>query len=339
MSIQYQILGKPGRDNALMVWVNGGTQMYRLLFDCGENLLHELKQSDVKSIDYLFFSHLHIDHVAGFDYFFRRNYDRDNKPVYVWGPADTASIIGHRLQGFKWNLAGSQPGIWYITDIFSNKLVTKSYRTSEGFSIRHDEGETETNGVILDTPDFQVRYTILNHIIPTIAYAVTEKNSFNINKDALSRSGLTAGSWLERLKDLSVDDSEMIEVDNAVYSAGDLRQHLLLETPGDSIAYLTDFIYDGDSGKNAAGLMHNCNTVVCESQYSAEDEDLARRNFHMTTLQTASLAREAQVKKLLLFHISERYTARDDYPGLLKEARSIFPETYFPSEWDNYINP
>ena len=76
MSISFRILGKPGWDNGLMVCINSGTKLYRLLFDCGENILRDLNFHEVKSIDYLFLSHLHIDHIAGFDYFFRRNYDR-----------------------------------------------------------------------------------------------------------------------------------------------------------------------------------------------------------------------------------------------------------------------
>lgn len=337
MSIRYQVLGKPGRDNALMVWINGGTQVYRLLFDCGEHLLHEVKQSDVKAIDYLFFSHLHIDHVAGFDYFFRRNYDRDSKPIKIWGPEDTSSIIHHRLQGYKWNLVGDQPGIWEITDILENKLSLSSIKTSEGFSKRHSEGETEFTGSILETRDFSVRCAILNHIIPTIAYQIVEKNSLNINKSELSQSALPAGPWLEKIKDLSINANEQIEVDGRIFNFGELREKLLIESPGESLAYLTDFIYDETSTQRAVSIMKNCDTVVCESQYSKEDKDLAEKNYHLTTVQTASLAKKANAKKLILFHISERYSASSDYENLLAEARELFPETYFPENWNRFI--
>lgn len=337
MSIRYQVLGKPGRDNALMVWVDSGTQVYRLLFDCGENLLHEVKQSDVKAIDYLFFSHLHIDHVAGFDYFFRRNYDRESKPIFIWGPEDTSSIIHHRLQGFKWNLVGSQPGTWQITDISEKKLTTDTYKTSEGFSKRHREGELEYKGTILDNKDFSVSCTILNHIIPTIAYVIIEKNSLNVDKAALANSGLNPGAWLESLKDLSLNEEEFVEIDLNTYRIKDLREKLLIETPGEKIAYLTDFVNDDISRERAKALVRNCNTVVCESQYSVKDTELAEKNFHMTTQQTALIAKEADAKKLILFHISERYSTETDYSELLSEARMVFPETYFPEEWSRFF--
>ncbi|MDP4176129.1 MAG: MBL fold metallo-hydrolase [Bacteroidota bacterium] len=334
MSIKYQILGKPGRDNALMVWINGGNQIYRLLFDCGENLLHEVRQADVKSIDYLFFSHLHIDHVAGFDYFFRRNYDRETKPIKVWGPMDTSAIIHHKLQGFKWNLASGQPGIWDITDITDGKLIKTTYKTSDGFSKRHDESKEDFDGTILETKDFIVKVKILNHIIPTIGYRITEKNSLNIDKQSLLETGLPAGPWIEKLKDLSISGKESIEIEDKIYNIDKLRDTLLVETPGESIAYLTDFIYDKASNKGAIELENESETVVCESQYLSDDKDLAEKNYHLTAHQAAEIAKKAKAKKLILFHISERYAPDKDYGRILSEARSIFAETYFPNEWN-----
>lgn len=336
MSIRYQVLGKPGRDNALMVWIDSGTQIHRLLFDCGENLLHEVKQAEIKAIDYLFFSHFHIDHVAGFDYFFRRNYDRDSKPICVWGPEDTSRIIQNRLQGFKWNLAGSQPGIWEITEITEDGVHTDVYKTSEGFSKRHRISESKFTGTIMDNSEFSVQCAILNHIIPTIAYSITEKNSLNIDKAALAESGYAPGPWLEKLKDLTLSSDEILTIGMEEHTLGELRERLLIETQGESISYLTDFINDDLSRQRAAALIKMCGTVVCESQYSVKDAGLAERNYHMTTQQTAAIAKAAGAKKLILFHISERYTTNHDYPDLLAEAREVFPETYFPEEWGRF---
>ena len=85
MSINYQILGQPGRDNALFVEVNTGQSIHRLQFDCGEACLRDLPVSQIQAIDALLFSHFHIDHVAGFDSFLRSNYDRADRPVSIWG--------------------------------------------------------------------------------------------------------------------------------------------------------------------------------------------------------------------------------------------------------------
>ena len=72
MSISYQILGQPGRDNALFVEINTGQSIHRLQFDCGEACLRDLPVSQIQAIDGLLFSHFHIDHVAGFDSYLRQ---------------------------------------------------------------------------------------------------------------------------------------------------------------------------------------------------------------------------------------------------------------------------
>src|SRR5262249_27743817 len=109
MGLAFRVLGQPGRDNALLVTVDTGKTVSRLLFDCGDGCLNELTFGEVQGIDYLFFSHLHMDHVGGFDTFFRCTYDRTTKPNRIWGPPRTGAIMQHRFQGYMWNLvAGRQ---------------------------------------------------------------------------------------------------------------------------------------------------------------------------------------------------------------------------------------
>ena len=81
MSLNFTILGEPGRDNALFVRVDSGQSLHRFLFDCGEGCLTGVAVSELQAVDGLFFSNLHIDHVAGFDSFLRHNFDRHTGPV------------------------------------------------------------------------------------------------------------------------------------------------------------------------------------------------------------------------------------------------------------------
>ena len=117
MGIQHQVLGEPGRDNALLVRVSTGQATRRLLFDCGEGCLSTLSAAEVRAIDALFFSHLHIDHVAGFDAFLRLNFARPADLVLIFGPAGTTRAIHHRLLGVTWNLVAGQPGEFRVTDV------------------------------------------------------------------------------------------------------------------------------------------------------------------------------------------------------------------------------
>ncbi len=332
MSLRYQVLGKPGWDNGLMVWLNSGTRVYRLLFDCGENILKDLNQHDIKSIDYLFLSHLHIDHIAGFDYFFRRNYDREKKPIYIYGPADTVELIHNRLCGFKWNLVKDVPGLWYVTEMDEKKSSTFLFKTSDGYSVTNPVENKSFKNLIIDNPEFSVNATFLNHIIPSAVYFLKEKPSLNINKITLTKTGLTPGPWLEKVRNLSVKPAEKVLVDNKSFKIKLLREKLLERTEGESIGYLTDFIYEKETRIKISKVFKGCNTMVCESQYLSAEKKFAKRNYHLTAKQAASLAKTANAKKLFLFHISDRYKIKQ-YPSLLNEAREIFAETYFPSEW------
>ena len=55
------------------------------------------------------------------------------------------------------------------------------------------------------------------------------------------------------------------------------------------------------------------------------------RNYHMTAVQAAELARQAGAGKLMLIHLSDRYPP-EEWPELLNEAREVFPGDIFPAD-------
>src|SRR5262249_12945195 len=112
----------------------------------------------------------------------------------------------------------------------------------------------------------------------------------------------------------------------------ELQDTLLVVTPGDSVAYLTDFVLDEAAVERLSDALKGVGAVVCESQYRHADLELARRNRHMTATQVAHLASRAGVGRLVLFHLSDRYP-REGWPDLLAEARTVFPATDFPDHW------
>lgn len=334
MSIQYQILGRPGRDNSLSVKVDSGNRLYRILIDCGENTVSGINQSDIKSTDILLLSHLHLDHIAGFDYLFRRTFDRSGEFLNIFGPEETSAILHHRFSGYKWNITEGLSGGYLVNDISKDIIQTYRFSARLGFSDREHTDSTEHNGIILDNPDFRISAAPLNHRIPSMGYNIRETDSINVDKRKLVESSLTSGPWLSILKDKNISDDVMITINEQVFQAGHLRKELLVTTPGESITYLTDFIYDEQSLFNAVRLASGSDVLICESQYIADDEPLAIQNYHLTSVQAAHLAKKAGVKKMILFHISERYIHnREKMIRMLEEARSIFPETYFPEHW------
>ena len=325
--IKSQVLGVPGDDNALFVKVESGQETYRLLFDCGDCLRYA-DTSDLRATEHLFFSHLHMDHVSGFDGFFRLNFNR-KEPVYVWGPPETGRIIHHRTQGFMWNYKG-QKGTWWVGDIHEGEVEQIRLATRDGFECVQEVVTQPFEGRVLGTPDFTVEAIRLDHRTPSMGYLVREKPRLNLDKTKLRASGLPPGPWLQDLKEGRLDEAARRGPEGV--SPERLRAELLTETPGESAAYLTDFGMVGDAEDKLAEFLSGCTTLICESHYRHEDLDLATQRYHLTSVQVATLAARAEVGELVLIHVSDRYQAQG-WGALLAEAREIFPNTRFPAGW------
>ncbi|WP_027482841.1 MBL fold metallo-hydrolase [Deinococcus pimensis] len=329
MPLHVSVLGGPRDDNALLVRALGGQSARRLLFDCGEGVLRGVARADVQDIDHLFFSHLHMDHVAGFDGFFRVNAARP-RTVDVWGPAQTATLLHHRLRGVMWNLHAGLPGTWDVHDIHEDHVSGARFRLAEAFAARHELPRVEReDAVILRDDALSVEAYLLDHRTPSAAYVVRKTPRVNLDTDRLRELGLTPGPWVSRLK---AGEEGTLEAQGRTFHLADLRGELLRTTPGESVAYLTDFLLDEEAHARLTSVLRGVDTVVCESQYRAHDHALAIANHHMTSVQAARLARDADVGRLVLFHVSERYDAAD-LPGLLAEARAVFPRVEFPPHW------
>jgi ribonuclease Z len=169
MSIDFRVLGVPGGDNAVLVEVDSGQAVERLLFDCGDGCVSELSFADVRSVDHLFFSHLHMDHVGGFDSFFRCNFDRQAKPNQVWGPPETARILQHRFQGFLWNLHGEMSATWLVSDVHPGEDHTFSFELSEAFAVSHDRGTRPYDLAVVEGTGYVVEAFTMDHRTPTLA--------------------------------------------------------------------------------------------------------------------------------------------------------------------------
>ncbi|MGC3972442.1 MAG: MBL fold metallo-hydrolase [Pirellulales bacterium] len=331
MTIEYRILGEPGRDNALVALVDSGQAQERLLFDCGEGCLTTLSFGEIQAVDHLFFSHLHMDHVGGFDSFFRSTFNRGGKPNHIWGPPATSQILQHRFQGFLWNLHEEMNASWRVTDVEREQLRTVRFELREAFAITHDDGVRPYASTILETTSYCVDAITLEHRTPTLAYVLREKPRHNVDVSRLATLGLRPGPWLKRLKDEPAPGDDMV-IDGSTHSLAALREQLLVETPGDSIAYLTDFLLNEAAAERLVDALQGCRILVCEAQYRHADLELARKNFHMTTVLSAGLAARVRPEKLVLFHLSDRYRP-PEWNEMLREAQAIFANTEFPRHW------
>lgn len=334
MPLLFQVLGQPGRDNALFVKVDTGQAQTRLLFDCGDGCPHQLLTADTREVDHLCFSHLHMDHVAGFDLFFRLNFDRTTKENHIWVPHGSGEIIQRRFRGFLWNLVDEkQEGEWIVHEIAPESIRTAKYLAKEAFRTAHPQPEwPRRDRTIIDGEGFTVEAILLDHGTLSVGYVVREAARVNVDTDKLFARGLKPGPWLKRLRGPVAEAGELIAIGGVEHSLGALQAELLVVTPGESIAYLTDFRMTSQTTEMLASCLHGVNTVVCESQYRASDRDLAEKVMHSTVDEVATMAAKAEVGQLILFHFSDRYEAQDRR-AMLDEARAIFANTIMPEGW------
>jgi ribonuclease Z len=70
-----------------------------------------------------------------------------------------------------------------------------------------------------------------------------------------------------------------------------------------------------------------------ETTYLRDLEERAAKRFHCTTVQAATVARQAGVARLLIGHFSSKYEKLDDFE---REAKGIFPNSEVAVEGVTY---
>ncbi len=333
MAISFKVLGGPLEDNAVLATVDTGQQVSRLLFDCGEGTLAAVPFGETLVLDHVFFSHFHMDHICGFDTFFRRHFDRTERPNHLWGPPGTVEVLRHRFLGFIWNLVEEKCVPWWCHDIFPDHVKTVRYELGELFAFTHPEPNCATpDRIIIKDPGYQVEALTLNHGIPSIGYLVREPERWNIDPLKLEQLGMKPGPWLNTLQGPAAQRPEGIEVGGKSWRVEELRDLLYVRTPGDSFAYLTDFSVDVGETERIAEQIRGVRQLVCECQYREKDAALAARNHHMTTRTVGTLAAAAGAHQLCLVHLSDRYDSTEWRP-ILAEVAAIFPAASYPESW------
>ncbi len=338
MSLVTRVLGAPGQDNLLRVTVNSGTRQHRLQFDCGDRCLYALSRSELKKTDALFLSHLHMDHIGGFDALFRALFDRDGPAMRVYGPPGTADILHHRFRGFWWNQTSGAPGEWIVHDVHAYEIRAWRFRTADAYASREALPAREHDGRVAVHEDYAVRAIALSHGGISLGYRVDEAVRVNVVQPALARLGRVPGPWLGEWKAALGIDARGTPVRERPVSDPEaldaaLADGLFEAAARDACAYLTDFRLDAAAHDALVPWLAGVGTLVCESQYAPHDVELAARNSHTTIDRVAMLARDAGVAELVPFHLSERYETAE-WEAMLSAARSIFAPTRWPAAWD-----
>ncbi len=212
------------------------------------------------------------------------------------------------------------------------------FRASDGFqpSEQATISAPPTSGplfTVLEDPRLTVKAVALNHRIPSFAYSLEEQFHINVNKQKLHEAGLRVGAWLKDVKQYIwqgkpddfrftvalYDEHRRAEQE---FMLGEVKDRFLTISRGQKIAYVVDARYDEENEAKIVALARGADIFYCESPYLDYDAEKAHDRYHLTARQAGHMARKAQVRDLVVFHFSPRYTGQGE--ALEREAMEAF---------------
>ncbi|MFB0560410.1 MAG: ribonuclease Z [Candidatus Lokiarchaeia archaeon] len=258
-----------------------------ILFDCAEGTQRQMGKVklSVSRINKIFITHLHGDHIMGIPGILQTlSLLNRNKPLYIFGPNGVVNFINAIETTVKFTL------------------------TFEVFI------EEVTEGVICETSDYFIECVKTKHTNSSFAYAFIEKDrpgKFHPKKAKALK--IPMGPLWKKLQygeAIILSDGTRIEPSEVVDPP----------RPGRKI------VYSGDTAPcdSVRELSKNATLLIHDSTYGDDLEEKALETYHSSASQAAKIAKEAGVEKLILTHISQRYSNPNE---LLEQAKKIFQNT------------
>ena len=158
----------------------------------------------------------------------------------------------------------------------------------------------------------------LSHRLPCCGYLIREKAGLpHIRREMIDFYGIPvwAINTLKAGADWELPDGSVVP-------------HARLTTPPDrvrSYAYCSDTMPRQDLVEWIEGV----DLLYHEATYAETEATLAEKYGHSTALQAATVAKQANIRRLMIGHFSSRY---EDEDVLLREAQSVFPNTILAYE-------
>ncbi|HEY3307998.1 MAG TPA: MBL fold metallo-hydrolase [Desulfuromonadaceae bacterium] len=290
------------------------------LFDLGS--ITSLPARKILRISHVFISHTHIDHFIGFDHLLRICLGRE-KQVHLFGPPGFIDQVAHRLASYSWNLVQN-----YDTDfsIVASEIhpgacgLTSEFHCRQGFKAEAVRSHLFENNLLHEEEGLFVRTALLDHKIPSLAFALEEKLHINIMKNRLDEMGLVVGAWLKGLKkaiQLGAPDDTLIPtqagglVQGNLLPLGSLKEATSI-VAGQKICYVTDAGFTAENAEKIIDLVKGADYLFIEATFLELDAARAAERCHLTARQAGELARRAGVARVIPFQISPRYAGREE---------------------------
>ncbi len=257
-----------------------------ILFDCGEGVQRQMIRAGIgfHRKTKVFITHMHGDHLLGLPGLFQTMslLDRERK-LEVYGPSGIRAFVETTQQTVQFTLT-------FPLEVF----------------------EIEDPSVVCKEREYEVHAIWVDHVIPSLAYALTEKprpGKFHPEK-ARSLEIPEGPLWskLQHGSAVKLPNGRVVKPEEVLGSP----------RPGRKI------VYTGDTRpvENLTEFAENADLLIHDATFDDELWEKAREDGHSTPSQAAKTAKRAGAKRLVLTHISARYK---ESSLLLEQAKKVFP--------------
>jgi ribonuclease Z len=271
---------------------------FRFLVDCGEGTQRQILQSGLgfKRLNRILITHGHLDHILGLAGLL--------STFMRWETIQNLEIYG---------------GSWALERVRDLLFGVVLRGAAPPMPLNLHEIQP---GVFFEEDDFSVSAFPVWHRGPDCyGYLFQEKARRPFLPEKAEALGIPPGSWRRDLvngQTVTLPDGRIINPEEVLGP----------ERPG------TRLVHIGDVGRtdDLTEVCREADALVIEATYLEGEADMAHQFAHLTAKQAAELAARADVRHLILTHISRRYRERE----VLAEARAVFPETMAARDFDAF---
>ncbi len=254
-----------------------------ILFDCGEGTQRQMKISGFKApkLTKLLISHWHGDHVLG-----------------IPGLMMTlgANSYSNKLQIF--GPKGTKENIKKLLEVFAKSSDI----------IEHEVFEFDKDGKFFENELFSLEAYKLDHKMLCFGFKFIEKDKKRINVAKIKKLKIPDGPLLGKLQ-----SGKNVKFNDKIINSKDVTYTI----KGKIVGHIADTAYCS----NCLKIAEDCDMLISEATYTSNEQEKAIQYKHLTAEEAANIANQSNVKKLVLYHFSQRYK---DYNVILEDAKNTY---------------
>lgn len=264
------------------------------MIDCGEGTQVQMRRMRIKfsRLNHIFISHLHGDHCFGLP-----------------GLISTLGMLGRNGELVIHGPKEVEDYMRPVLDLFCKGLP---------YEVRFNPVDPKTSTLVMEDRSVSVYSIPLKHRVPCCGYLFAEKpKEAHIIRDMVDfyKVPVRMLQEIKRGADFVTEDGEVIPNNRLTRPAAAPKKY----------AYCSDTAHL----PSIVPIIEGVDLLYHEATFGEVDAARAKETFHSTARQAAEIARQAQVKRLVIGHYSARY---EDVSFLKEEADSIFPNTILGEE-------